>query len=295
VDQLDEIRQAIIRHAGNGLTATTLPGLSVLCTTETTPPRGDVLEPAFALIAGGVKHTALNGGVYRYGAGEYLVASIDLPVVGSIIVADRGEPFMAVALRLNPSAIASLLLDTGRASGQPSGPPREAIGVGRASPPLLDAISRLLALLDTPIDIPALAPGIEREILWRLLTGPHTATIRQIGIADSHLTQVARATRWIRDHYQQPFRIEDLAAIAGMSPSSFHRHFRALTSMTPLAYQKQLRLNDAHVRLLSGDHEVAAVGFSVGYLSPSQFSREYRRMFGTAPSQTAIRTSSPSP
>jgi transcriptional regulator GlxA family with amidase domain len=133
----------------------------------------------------------------------------------------------------------------------------------------------------------ALGAGIEREILWRLLTGPQGATIQQIGTADSRLTHLTRAIRQIRDHYDQSLRIPDLAAAAAMSPSSFHRHFLALTSMTPLEYQKQLRLNDARMRLLAGGHEVATVGFSVGYSSPSQFSREYRRMFGEAPSQTA--------
>ena len=295
MDRLPEIRQAITRHAGRGLTATALPGLSVLRATRTTGPLGDVLEPAFALIAGGAKHTALNGEVYRYGAGEYLVASVDLPVVGSIVAADSREPFMAVVLRLRPDRIASLLFDTGPAGGPPDEHTPSAFGVGQAPPPLLDAVARLLALLDQPADVAALATGIEREILWRLLTGPQAATIRQIGIADSRLAHLARAIRHIRDHYDQPLRIDEIAAIAAMSPSSFHRHFRALTSMTPLQYQKQLRLNDARVRLLSGDREVAAVGFSVGYSSPSQFSREYRRMFGAAPSQTAVSASSPLP
>ena len=288
MDRLRDISHAITRHARDGLTATALPGVSVLRTTRTTQSHGDVLEPAFALVVGGLKHTALNGEVYRYGAGEYLVASVDLPVVGSIVTANPAEPFLAVVFRLTPDRIASLLLDTG-APG-PSGPSTahspSAFGVGQAPPPLLDAIARLLALLDQPADVPALYAGIEREILWRLLTGPQGATIRQIGIADSRLAHLARAIRWIRAHYTEALRVPDLAATAAMSPSSFHRHFLALTSMTPLEYQKQLRLNDARMRLLTGEHEVATVGFSVGYSSPSQFSREYRRMFGAAPSET---------
>lgn len=151
---------------------------------------------------------------------------------------------------------------------------------------MLDAIARLLGLLDQPGDIAALGAGLEREILWRLLAGPQGATIRQIGIADSRVAHLTRAIRWIRDHDDAPLRVPDLAAIAAMSPSSFHRHFHALTSMTPLEYQKQLRLNEARMRLLTGSHEVAAVGLTVGYSSPSQFSREYRRMFGAAPRST---------
>jgi AraC-like DNA-binding protein len=286
--RLFDIRQAINRHAREGLTTTALPGVSVLRTTRPTQPIGHVQEPTFTLVAGGVKHTALNGEVYRYGTGEYLVTSVDLPLVGNIIAADHDEPFLAVTVRLNPDPIASLLLDTGIPGGTSSARPPSAFGVGHAPPPLLDAIARLLALLDQPADIPALRAGIEREILWRLLTGPLGATIRQIGIPDSRHAHLGRAIRWIRDHYDQTLRIPDLAATAAMSPSSFHRHFLALTSMTPLEYQKQLRLNEARIRLLIGNHEVAAVGFSVGYSSPSQFSREYRRMFGAAPSQTGV-------
>jgi AraC-like DNA-binding protein len=294
MDPFRGIRHAITRQAGDGLTATALPGVSVLRMTTTTGPIGDVLEPAFVLVAGGVKHTAVNGEVYRYGAGEYFVASVDLPVVGTIVAADHDQPFLAVVIRLNPGPIASLLLDTG-APGSPSGArPPSAFGVSHAPPPLLDAITRLLELLDQPADVPAIGAGTEREILWRLLTGPQGATIRQIGIADSRHAHLTRAIRWIRDHYDQSLRIPDLAATAAMSPSSFHRHFLALTSMTPLEYQKQLRLNEARMRLLTGDHDVAAVAFSVGYSSPSQFSREYRRMFGTAPSQTAV-SAAPAP
>ncbi|GAB3815953.1 AraC family transcriptional regulator N-terminal domain-containing protein [Kribbella italica] len=288
MDRLLDIKHAITRHARDGLTATALPGVSVVRTTRTTQPIGHVLEPALTLVAGGVKHTTLNSEVYRYGAGDYLVTSVDLPVVGSIVAADENEPFLAVAIMLNPDRIASLLLDTGGAGGASAALSPSAFGVGHAPLSLLDAIARLLALLDHPADVAALGAGLEREILWRLLTGPQGATIRQIGIADSRLVHLTRAIRWIRDHYHQPLRVADLAATAAMSPSSFHRHFLTLTSMTPLEYQKQLRLNEARMRLLTGDHEVAAVGFSVGYTSPSQFSREYRRMFGTAPSQTVL-------
>jgi AraC-like DNA-binding protein len=216
------------------------------------------------------------------------VASVDLPIVGSVVAADVDEPFMAVVLQLRPERIASILLDTYATCSPSDEYSPLAMGVGRAPAPLVDAVARLLALLDNPAEVAALGPGIEREIFWRLLTGPQAATIRQIGLADSRLAHLARAIRWIRDHYERPLRVGEMAEIATMSPSSFHRHFRAVTSMTPLQYQKQLRLNEAHVRLLSGNREVAAVGFSVGYSSASQFSREYRRMFGAAPSQTPV-------
>ena len=161
------------------------------------------------------------------------------------------------------------------------------IAVSDASPALLDAVTRLLALLDAPDDAPALAAGIEREILWRLITGPQGATVRQIGLADSRLAHLARAIRWIRGHYNETLRVEQLAALATMSVSSFHRHFRAVTSMTPIQFQKEIRLHEARTRLLAEPGDVTGVGFAVGYDSPSQFSREYRRMFGVPPSRDA--------
>lgn len=286
MDRLADISGVIRRHARDGVTATALPGVTVTCLTQTTEPVGHVQEPTFTLVAGGRKHTALNGEVHHYGAGQYLITTIDLPLVGTIVAADVDEPFLAVGFRLNPTGIASLLLDAGVPTGVPGAHSPSAFGVDRATPALLDAIARQLDLLDHPADIPALAAGIEREILWRLLTGPKGAMVRQIGLADSRHAHVGRAVRWIREHYDQPLRISDLATGAAMSLSSFHRHFLALTSMTPLEYQKQLRLGEARIRLLSGDQDVATVGFSVGYTSPSQFSREYRREFGLAPSQT---------
>src|ERR1700716_4011714 len=155
--------------------------------------------------------------------------------------------------------------------------------VSDASPALHDATGRLLALLDAPRDAAALAAGVEREVLWRLLTGPQGATVRQIGLADSRLAHLTRAIRWIRGHYNETLRVEQLAALATMSVSSFHRHFRAVTSMTPIQYQKEIRLREARARLLAEPGDVTGVGFVVGYESPSQFSRAYRRMSGALP------------
>ena len=143
----------------------------------------------------------------------------------------------------------------------------------------------MLRLLDHPTDAPVLAPLIEREILWRLLTGPHGGMVRQIGLADSGLSHVSRAIRWIRDNYAEPMRISDLAGLAGMSPSAFHRHFRDVTTMSPLQFQKRIRLQEARSLLVARAGDVARVGHLVGYDSPTQFSREYRRLFGAPPGQ----------
>jgi AraC-like DNA-binding protein len=281
---VDRLQDSITRPAREGLTTTALGGLSVLRAPTTTQPLGDMLRPTLAAVAAGAKQTTLNGRSFTYGAGQFLVASVDLPVTGRITRA----PFLAVVFELRPDKIAELLLDT-----QPVATVDAPVGVGvsDASPALVDALARLLELLDAPEDVAALAAGIEREILWRLLTGPQGATVRQIGLADSHLAHLARAIRWIRDHYDETLRVEDLAALATMSVSSFHRHFRAVTSMTPIQFQKQMRLHEARTRLLADAGDVAGVGFAVGYDSPSQFSREYRRMFGVPPSRDALSAS----
>jgi AraC-like DNA-binding protein len=291
VATLADLRDSITRHAGEGRTPTALHGVSVICSPTITEPLGDVIEPTLSVIAQGVKETALSGRTFTYGPGQFLVVSVDLPVIGHITHATVEEPFLAVVLELRPERIAALLLETapaatgrpGAAEATPAG-----IAVSDAAPALIDAIGRLLALLDAPDDAAALATGVEREVLWRLITGPQGATVRQIGLADSRLAHLARAIRWIRGHYNETLRVEELAAFATMSVSSFHRHFRAVTSMTPIQFQKQIRLREARARLLAEPGDVAGVGFAVGYDSPSQFSREYRRMFGVPPSHDAL-------
>jgi AraC-like DNA-binding protein len=291
VDELVRLKESIARHAGDGLTRTALPGVSVVCSPTIAEPLASMAEPTLAVIAQGVKETTLNGRTFTYGPGQFLVVSVELPVIGHLVQASADEPFLAFVLELRPERIAALLLETapgatarpGAADATPAG-----IAVSDASPALLDATGRLLALLDAPRDAAALAAGVEREILWRLLTGPQGATVRQIGLVDSRLAHVARAIRWIRVHYDETLRVEELAALATMSVSSFHRHFRAVTSMTPIQFQKQIRLHEARARLLAQPGDISGVGFAVGYDSPSQFSREYRRLFGVPPSRDAL-------
>lgn len=288
--ELAPLKELITRHAGEGLTATALPGVSVIRATATTEPLGEVTEPAVAVMAQGAKETALNGRAFSYGPGQFTIVPVELPVVGHITQASPEEPLLAFVLRLCPEKIAALLAETGPVSTarpRASGATPPGIAVSDASPALLDAIGRLLALLGEPDDAAALAASVEREILWRLVTGPQGATVRQIGLTDSRLAHLARAIHCIRSHYDQALRIEDLAALAAMSVTSFHRHFRALTSMTPIQFQKQIRLHEARTRLLAEPGDVAGAGFAVGYGSPSQFSREYRRMFGVPPSRDA--------
>ena len=266
--------------------------------TETSAPDHALTEPLLVLMAQGGKRLLLGDEVFEYRAGQCLVVTADLPVTGHFLGASPERPALALGLVLRPAAIAALLLDVpaGPRSRPAVSPP--AMATGPASPELLDAATRLLRLLDHPADAPVLAPLIQREILWRLLTGPHAGMVGQIGLADSGLSHVSRAIGWIRDHYDEPMRIAGLAGLAGMSPSAFHRQFRSVTAMSPLQFQKSIRLQKARSLLVARSQDVAGVGHLVGYDSPTQFSREYRRLFGAPPGQDATRlraTASPLP
>jgi AraC-like DNA-binding protein len=202
-----------------------------------------MVEPALALVVQGAKRTVLADREFRYGAGDYLVASVGLPVTGAITRATLSEPFLVLVLHLDPATIAALVLQT---APEPAAPASDCgLAVSRAGPAMLDAATRLVELLDHPRDAAALAPLYERELLWRLLTGEQGAMVRQIGLAGSHLNHLGHAIGWLRAHYREPMRIDELAALSAMSPRTFHRHFRAMTRMTPLDYQKRLRLNEA--------------------------------------------------
>jgi AraC-like DNA-binding protein len=286
-DLLAEIRDRIAAHARPDL-GTPVDGLLV-SKVETVEPEYSLTEPLFVLLAQGGKRLMLGDRVYEYRAGECLVVTTDLPVTGHFLDASPREPALGMGLVLRPAAIAPLLLEAaaGRWSRATTGPP--AIATGAVGPDLLDAVARLLRLLDHPADVPVLAPLVEREILWRLLTGRHGAVLRQIGLADSGLSHVNRAIRWIRDNYAEPMRIEELARLVGMSGSALHRNFRSVTTMSPLQFQKRIRLQEARSLLVAGADDVAGVGHLVGYDSPSQFNREYRRLFGAPPGQDAAR------
>ena len=284
---LDELRSLIARHAAGSPRPRWVEGMTVFSTERVTEPLGIVTEPVLALVAQGAKRSVLGDRIFDYHAAQYLVVTVDLPLTSQITRASSAEPFLAFGLPLQPALIAQLL-----ARSRPHRePPHDGPGIATsdADDKLLDAVVRLLRLLDEPRDFPVLAPGVRREIHWRLLNGPQAALVRQIGRADSQLALVARAIAWIKTRYDQVIRIDDLADEVGMSVSSLNRHFRAVTAMSPLQYQKQLRLQKARIQLIAAPHDVAAIGYAVGYDSPSQFSREYRRMFGAPPGQDAAR------
>ncbi|HEY1642092.1 MAG TPA: AraC family transcriptional regulator [Streptosporangiaceae bacterium] len=284
-DLLAEIRDLIARHAGQPVP---VDGLRV-SRIEAAEPDHSLTEPLLVLAAQGGKRLMLGDQVHEYRAGQILLATATMPVTGHYIDTDPRTPMLAMGLTLRPAAIAPLLLEAaGRRPQRGTGGPAALIA-GDAGPELLDPIARLLRLLDRPADIAVLAPLAEREILWRLVTGPYAAVIRQIGLPDSGLSHVSRAIRWIRDNYAEPVRVADLAGLSGMSPSAFHRNFRAITAMSPVQFQKRIRLQEARSLLMAEAGDVAGVGHVVGYDSPTQFSREYRRLFGAPPGTDAAR------
>ena len=283
---LAELRTLIARHARPDET-TAIDGVLVSAVDATGEPSAGTSGTVMAVIAQGAKRLALGDRIYDYRAGQYLVASVDLPVTGHWSQADPDEPALGFGLVLRPSAIASLLLDAPAALD--AGTPPPGLGVADAPPELLDAVVRMLRLLDRPDDSEVMAPMLEREILWRLVNGPLGRSVRQIGLADSSLTRISRAVRWITEHYDEPFRVAQLARECSMSASAFHRSFHAVTAMSPIQFQKQIRLQKSRLLLVTGVDDVATVGYRVGYDSASQFSREYRRQFGLPPGRDAAR------
>jgi AraC-like DNA-binding protein len=286
---MDELRRLIERHARPD-TTTAIDGVLLSRAEVAGEPGTSPSGTVFALIAQGAKRLALGDRIYDYRAGQYLIASVDLPVTGHYVEASPEEPALGFGLVLRPAAIASLLIEA-EPGAVPvrAGTAPPALGVADASPDLLDAVVRMASLLDAPRDRAVLAPMLEREILWRLLTGPLGASLGQIGVADSCTTQISHAVRWITEHYAEPFRVEDLARSCGLSVSAFHRKFQGVTALSPIQFQKHIRLHQARLSLMSGADDVATVAHRVGYDSTTQFNREYRRHFGAPPGRDATR------
>ncbi|PLX36390.1 MAG: AraC family transcriptional regulator CmrA [Hyphomicrobiales bacterium] len=285
MSSLDDLRDLIARHGEEGRFDTAIPRVALARVEGRTMPKPMVYEPFFCIVAQGAKEVMLGERIVRYARGNYLIVSLDLPVSSAICEASPQHPLLSTSLSLNPGMLADILLTLPENAVEPSSP--SGLEVSTVTEDLLDAMVRMLCLLDQPKDIPMLAPLIEREILYRLMQGDQGAMLRQIALADSRLSQIARAIGWIRKNFSEPMRVEALAGIAGMSASSFHRHFKAATAMSPLQFQKQIRLQEARKLLLAQKAEASRVGFAVGYESPSQFSREYSRLFGIPPGRDA--------
>ncbi|WP_198670368.1 AraC family transcriptional regulator [Dyella sp. C9] len=284
----EELTAIVERLAqSEGVHATAWSSLSLFRASSPSVRTCAMYEPGLGLALQGAKQILLGQQSFVHEPASYLVTSVDVPVSSQVVRASREEPCLCLTFRLDLQRIRELLPEVQAARGpQPSVP---GLSLSPLDGRLLDPLLRLMRLLDAPDDLAVLGPLIERELMYRLLTGEQGARLAQIASAGSQSHQVSRAIDWLRRHYDEPLRIEALAARVNMSTSSLHHHFRAITAMSPLQYQKQLRLHEARRQLLAGECDVATAAHRVGYESPSQFSREYSRHFGAPPLRDVAR------
>lgn len=274
---------SIARLTGQGeMHTTAVAGLSLFRRTEPTEPTTGMYQPSICLIAQGAKRVKLGEDYFVYDAQHYLITSVHLPTVVQITEASPEKPYLGLRLTFDLGEIAQLMADS-QLPPPRTQQSRRGMAIGEVTLPQLNAFLRLIDLLDAEEDIPILAPIIQREIIYRLLVGDQGARLRQVAAAGSQSHQIARAIEWLKGNFTQPLRIDDLANQVNMSTSTFHHHFRTLTAMSPLQYQKTLRLNEARRLMLAERLDAATASFHVGYESPSQFSREYSRLFGAPP------------
>ncbi|PZR04866.1 MAG: AraC family transcriptional regulator CmrA [Archangium gephyra] len=276
--ELRAVTRRLTEHRGTFATA--LPGVILIRGDAPSAPTPVLYAPRVCIGIEGLKELAVGERLVTYGPGEELVASLTLPVTGRITVA----PYTAFTMELDPVEIAEMALSV---------PPRESSDAGfisgPACPQLLDAVLRAVRMLENPEEIPTLGPLVRKEILFRVLNGPHGSMLRRIILKEGYVAQIARAVTWIREHYTERLHVDAVARRVGMSPTSFHRHFKAVTAMSPLQYQKQLRLQEARHLLLAEAIDVGTASSRVGYESPTQFTREFARAFGAPPRRDAER------
>jgi AraC-like DNA-binding protein len=283
---LSELVSLVTRHAtGDGTHATPIPGLHLMRASAPAQRLPAVYEPGLVLVVQGRKQATLGQEVLSYDPLHCLVVSVTMLPLAQIVEASAERPYLCLRLAVEPRELGALVLDMPAA---PPAPAARGLNVARVSPPLLDAMLRLLRLLDTPADATVLAPLVRREILYRVLTtGELGPRLRALSTTDSHAQRIGRAIELLRRRFAEPVRMEEVAQAAAMSPSSLHQHFKQVTTMSPLQYQKMLRLHHARQLMLADGIDAALAGHRVGYESPSQFSREYRRLFGAPPKADA--------
>ncbi|OVZ58072.1 AraC family transcriptional regulator [Pigmentiphaga sp. NML080357] len=284
-----ELAQRIARHAPvDGQHPCAYPGLSFVRFSGPSDSSCGIYRPSLAVAAQGAKRVELGEDVYEYDQRHFLLSSFDLPVQARITCASPAEPYLCVALDIDPQRLGELIGEHALPPA-PEPPSMRGLAVGTTSLDLIEPMLRLVRLLDTPQHLPVLGPMAEREILYRVLTGELGRRLRQTALPAGASSQIARAIAWIKENYAAPLRIDDLAQALNMSPSSLHHHFKAVTAMSPLQYQKQLRLREARMLMLSGLLDAGTAARRVGYESPSQFSREYSRLYGSPPLRDVAR------
>jgi AraC-like DNA-binding protein len=289
---MDRLVDACLRFApSSGIGSTAIQELEIVRTNVVLPRVPTVHRPSLCFVVQGAKEVVLGTNVYRYGSHEFLFSSVDLPLTGEVLEASKDKPYLCLVLEIDASEDFELATVMKAPPSRP-GTSSQALFVGEKDSEMTLAFERLVRCLDRRADIDILAPSIVREIIYRLLQGPYGHAVRELGIANSQTRRIARVIELLKRDFAEPLRTAELARTAGMSVSSFHAHFKRVTSMSPLQYQKHLRLHEARRLLLSGDPGAADVAFKVGYESTSQFSREYARLFGLPPIRDVRRLSS---
>jgi len=280
---IDTLGKSIARCTEKAeLYQTDVPGLSLFRRDEPTEPMSGMYEPSICLAVQGAKRVILGEDTFVYDAHHYLITSVHLPTIVQIIDASPEKPYLGLRLKFDLREVSQLMVDSNLPQPRPQQSSR-GMATGEVTVQLVNAFIRLVDLLADEKDIPILAPVIQREIIYRILVGDQGERLRQIATAGSQSQQIAKAIGWLKNNYSQAISMEDLAAQANMSTSTFHHHFRSLTALSPLQFQKQLRLQEARRLMLAERMDAANAAFQVGYESPSQFNREYNRMFGAPP------------
>lgn len=278
--QINELSEIINRFSNiDGIHETNIPGMTAIRLSGINMQLPTVYTPSLCIIVQGRKQVLLEDERYQYQPSQYLAASVDLPVIGQVTQASAAKPYLCLQINLDARLISELMLQTQPASTETS----RGIFIGKVSDDLGDAVLRYARLMEKPQDAPLLSPLIIREIHYRMLTGEHGAAIAQLVIKGSNMQRINSAIYKIKSDYNKPMTVEDMAEIAGMSLSSFHFHFKEVTAMSPLQFQKRLRLTEARKMMLADSLDAASTAYRVGYESASQFSREYSRMFGKPP------------
>lgn len=285
IDACQELAELVTRHTdgkGNGIHATAIAQLEFM--RESTAPTAlrAVYEPTLCIILQGKKETLLGKETYHYGAAQYIVVTVDLPLSGNIVEATADQPYLCFKLSLDATQLWDIIDQLQRSPDKKESSVR-GLFVSDANARLIECATRLTRLLDTPEDIPFLAPMMIRELYYRLLMSDQNEAVWQIATSGSHMQRIAEVIKQIKAEFTKSLSMDDLAKQARMSSASFHRHFKAVTSMSPLQYQKQLRLLEARRLMLAENADATHAAYQVGYESPSQFSREYSRMFGAPP------------
>ena len=278
----EELIERMLRLAPENSLLEAYPGIFIYRSSKPTESEISVLKPAFCVVAQGSKDVLLNDELFHYDSGHYLISTLDLPVKSNVVEASREKPYLTLRIDLDPAVVASVMMDSGIETKK-SGIRVKAMDVSPVDADLLDAVVKLVKLLDTPDEMKLFAPPVIREIIYRLLKGKQSERLSYLVAAEGDTRRISKAVNQIREHIDQPLKIEDTARELGMSVSSFHAHFKSVTAMSPLQFQKQIRLQEARRLMLGENMDVASAGLRVGFEDPSYFSREYKKLFGIPP------------